>query len=86
MSEKLLVWKWSEAYDSPEKRVKLRLKIAQITSDFAKKGTHKAIGRGAFEKFLKNILEVFGPTPTEMPFKIERHSECLVFNFSNGDG
>lgn len=86
MSEKLLVWKWSEAYDSPDKRVKKKMKIARIASDFARKGTHPAIGTGEFEKFLRNILQVFGPTPTDMPFKIERCNECLIFKFSNGNG
>ena len=86
MSEQLLVWKWSEAYDTPEKRVKRKLKITRITSDFAKKGTHPAIGAGEFDEFLKNILQVFGPAPTDMPFKIERSNECLVFKFANGSG
>ena len=82
MSKKLLVWKWSEDYNSPEKRIRRRLKIAQITSDYVRKGTHPAIGDADFEPYLKNILEVFGPGPADMPFKIEKCNECLVFNFS----
>lgn len=84
MSWNLLVWRWSEDFDTPAKRKRQKLKTADVTQCFAENGDHPAIGDADLSAYLAKVFEEFGPESTELPFMVERYDKCVVFNYGGG--
>lgn len=77
----LLIWKWAEAYDSPAKRKRLKLKFADVTRGFTENSFHPAFGVSDFSYFLEKVFEKFGRESPELPFIVERYEMCLSFSY-----
>jgi len=79
----LLLWKWSDDYDTPQKRKKHKLKFSDITSAFLQTGTHPAIGDFCPSDFRAAIDENFGADEDFRPFVFEEYDHCIVINYPN---
>ena len=83
MSMNMLIWKWSEDYDSPAKRKRHKLKFKDVTSAFAKNGDHPAIAEADMSGYLDKVFGQFGPESPDLPFIVERYEKCVVFNYGS---
>jgi len=83
MSMNMLVWKWSEDYDSPAKRKRQKIKFRDVTSAFAETGDHPAIAATDMSAYLEKVFEEFGPESPDLPFVVERYENCVVFNYGS---
>ena len=83
MSHNLLLWKWSEAFDTPAKRKKAKLKFGDITASFVEHGNHPAIGLADIDGFQIEIEAVFGTDELARPFVLELCEQCAVINYSS---
>ena len=83
MSHNLLLWKSSEAFDTPAKRKKAKLKFGDITASFAGHGHHPAIGLADIDGFRKEIEAAFGTDELARPFVLEVYEQCAVINYSS---
>lgn len=81
MSSNLLVWKWSEALDTPSK--KRKYKMSDVALSFADNGDHLAIGEADFSSYLQKVSEQFGSDELNRPFVIENYSKAVVFNYGS---
>jgi hypothetical protein len=81
MSRKLLLWKWSSAFDTPAKRKRAGLKFAHITGAFATSGHHPAIGDADISGFRTALEAVFGTGEVARPFVLELNPKCAVINY-----
>ena len=83
MSMNLLVWKWSDDFDTASKRKRHKLKFADVTDGFAANGDHPAIGETDMTPYLQRVFEEFGPESSDLPFVLERYGKCVVFNYGS---
>lgn len=83
MSENLLVWKWSEEFDSPAKRKKLKIRFGDVTSAFVERGDSAAFGNFDMEGFLTVVSGLFPEPEEERPFVIERYPRAICFSIPN---
>lgn len=81
MSHNLLLWSWSEEFDTPAKRKKSKLKFGDITASFAEHGHHPAIGQADIDGFRREIEAVFGTDELDRPFVLELYEQCAVINY-----
>ena len=82
MSRNLLLWKWSEGFDSPAKRKKAKLKFGDVAAAFAASGRHPAIGDADISGFRAALEAVFGADELARPFVLELHANCAVVNYA----
>ncbi len=83
MSMNLLIWKWSEDYDTSAKRKRHKLKFSDVTSTFAETGDHPAIGACDVSPYLEKVFEKFGPESPDLPFVVERYEKCVVMAYGS---
>ena len=83
MTFNLLMWKWSDDYDTPAKRRKHKVKFGAITSQFAATGDHPAIGNADIPSFRKALDAEFGSDEDNRPFVFEEYGRCAVVNYPN---
>ena len=83
MTFNLLLWKWSEDFDTPAKRKKHSLKFRDITTRFTVAGDHPAIGMADIESFRQAIDAQFGDDEDHRPFVFEDYGKCAVINYPN---
>jgi len=83
MSTNLLVWKWSEDYNTTGKRRKLKVKHTDVTSEFLKKEDSAAFGDFDHELFIQKVCEAYPMAPENRPFVIEKYERCLNFSIPN---
>lgn len=83
MTWNLLLWRWSQDYDSPSKRKKKWIKFSDITSQFVKSGDHPAIGDGDISGFREAINQAFGDDEDNRPLVFEDYGKCAVVNYAN---
>ena len=83
MSMNMLVWKWSDDFDSPAKRKRHKLKFTDVTSAFAKTGDHPAIAEADMSEYLTKVFNRFGPESPDLPFVVKRYRKCVVFNYGS---
>jgi hypothetical protein len=79
----LLLWKWSEDYETPAKRKRQGIKFRQITSQFAESGDHPAIGNADIASFREAIDAELGRDEDNRPFVFEDYGKCAVINYPN---
>src|SRR3546814_13949923 len=83
MTCNLLLWRWSEDYNSPAKRKKKGVKFADITAQFAKTGDHAAIGEADVAAFRADVDRAFGADEDSRPFVFEQSARCAVINYTS---
>ncbi|WP_157082254.1 hypothetical protein [Sphingomonas pruni] len=83
MTFNLLLWKWSDDFDTPSKRRKHALKMGHVTAQFAKTGDHPAIGDADVHSFRLAIDAEFGQNEDDRPFAFEDYGKCAVINYPN---
>ena len=83
MPENLLVWKWSEDYDTPAKRKKLKIKFSNVTSSFVEDADSPAFGDYDIDSFLDVIREHYPSWDDEHLFGVERYSRAICFSIPN---
>lgn len=83
MTGNLLLWRWSEEYDTPSKRKKKAVKFGDITSQFVKSGDHPAIGDSDIVAFRSALDHEFGEDEDNRPFVFYDHGKCAVVNYPN---
>ena len=83
MTFNLLLWKWSDDFDTSSKRRKHALKMGHITEQFAKTGDHPAIGAADISSFRRAIDAEFGSNEDDRPFVFEEYGKCAVINYPN---
>jgi hypothetical protein len=81
MRYNLLLWKWSDEFDTPGKRKKFKLKFGDITSSFVKHGHHPAIGSADMQGFSNAMEGVFGTNESSRPFVFKLYEQCAVVNY-----
>lgn len=81
MTCNLLLWRWSEDFDTPAKRKKQGVKFGDITSHFASTGDHPAIGEADVTAFRAAVDDVFGSDEDNRPFVFEPYEKCAVINY-----
>jgi hypothetical protein len=84
MTWNLLLWRWSEEYDTPAKRKKKGVKFGDITSEFARTGDHAAIGEADVAAFRAAVDTAFGDDEDNRPFVFEAYPKCAVVNYTSG--
>src|SRR5262245_15342121 len=80
MSVNLVIWAWSEKYDAPAKRKKLKIKFDEIKDIWADKGDHPCMAGFDFAKFEAAVIEKLGPEEVDGPYVLERYPRSLCFN------
>lgn len=85
MSWNMLIWKWSTDYDTPAKRKKMKIKMADVTSGFAETGEHEAIGEADLEPYISKVEDIYGSDEINRPFVLDRYANCIVFNYGSGE-
>ncbi|MBN3723573.1 hypothetical protein [Burkholderia sp. Ac-20379] len=83
MTYNLLLWRWSDDYDTPAKRKKSGVKFGDITSAFARTGTHAAIGRADIDGFGHAVGEALGHDAEHRPFVLTLYEHCAVANYTH---
>ena len=83
MTGNLLLWKWSEGFETPAKRKKHAVKVGQITAQFAATGDHPAIGEANISAFREALASEFGSDEERRPFVVEDYGKCVVVNYPN---
>lgn len=83
MTFNLLLWKWSDDYNTPAKRKKLGNKVATVTSEFARVADHPAIGPADILELTQALNSEFGAEENLRPFVLECHPKCAVVNYPN---
>ena len=83
MTFNMLLWKWSDEFDTPAKRKKHGLKFGHITSQFAQTGDHPAIGKADIAAFRQAVDSEFGSDEDQRPFVFEDYGKCAVVNYPN---
>jgi hypothetical protein len=83
MSESLLVWKWSEDFDTPAKRKKLKIKFGDVTSAFIEAGDSPAFGDFDMDGFLDSVSELYPEPEEDRPFVVERYPRAICFSIPN---
>lgn len=83
MTFNLLLWKWSEDFNTPAKRKRLAVKFEHVTSQFAATGDHPAIGSADIAAFRQAIDAEFGSDEDNRPFVFEDYGKCVVINYPN---
>ena len=83
MTGNLLLWCWSQEYDTPSKRKKKAVKFGDITSQFATTGDHPAIGDSDIAGFRKAIDQELVENEDIRPFVFYDHGKCAVLNYPN---
>ncbi|OQW62036.1 MAG: hypothetical protein A4S17_08320 [Proteobacteria bacterium HN_bin10] len=78
MTWNLLLWKWSDEYDTAAKRKGVT--FSQITSEFAATGDHPALGDADIDGFCRALDEQFGADDEGRMFTVESRSRCAVVN------
>ena len=82
MSRNLLLWKWSNDFDSPSKRRNAKLKFEDVTAGFSASGHHPAIGNADLSGFKAALEAIFGADELARQFVFEHHPNCAVVNYS----
>ena len=85
MSWNMLVWKWAPDFDTPAKRKKKKIKMADVTTEFAENETHEAIGEVDLSGYLSKVEEIYGSDEENRPFVLERYQNCVVFNYGSSE-
>lgn len=83
MPRKLLLWRWSQDYDTPSKRKKRALTFRDITSRFTRTGDHPAIGESDIAAFRKAMDQAFGADENTRHFVFHQHDKCAVVSYSD---
>jgi hypothetical protein len=83
MSENLLVWKWSEDYDTPSKRKRLNAKFSNIKSSFIESGDSPAFGTFDLNSFVSAVSELYPGADEDRPFVIELYPKAICFSIPN---
>ncbi len=83
MTWNLLLWSWSDTFDTPSKRKRAKLKFSDITSQFAQFGDHPAIGDCDVVAFRQAVDAEFGADEDNRPFVFEDYGKCVVINYPN---
>ncbi len=81
MTMNLMLWKWSDPYNSRSKR--RGLKFLNITNAFLEEGDHPAFGVADFYGFREALRQEFGQDEAFHPFVYEQYPECAVVNYPN---
>src|SRR5262245_27087594 len=82
MGVNLVVWAWSEEFDTPAKRKKLKIKFSEIMDVWADKGDHPSMAEFDFGDFEAAIVEKIGPEKVDGPYVLDRYPRSLCYNMS----
>ena len=85
MGFNLVVWAWSDDYDTSSKRRKRGVKYADIMNGFAQSGDHPAMRDFDFAEFEAAVVQEVGPEEVDGPYLIERYPRARVFNLAHRD-
>ena len=80
MSFNLVVWAWSEEYNTSERRRRLGVKYKDITTGFAEKGDHPAMRAFDFQDFEAAVVELVGPETVDGPYILEPYPKARCYN------
>lgn len=80
MSVNLVVWAWSEQFDTPAKRKKLKIKFGEIKDVWADKGDHPSMAAFDFAKFEAAVAQKIGLQEEDGPYILERFPRSLCYN------
>ncbi|WP_395612084.1 hypothetical protein [Allosphingosinicella sp.] len=83
MTLNLLLWKWSDDFDTAAKRKRHAIKFSHITSEFAATGSHPAIGDADIASFRDALDAEFGNDEDTRPFVFEDYGKCAVINYTS---
>jgi hypothetical protein len=76
----LVIWSWSDDYDTPAKRRKLKIKFEDIGVVWAENGDHPCMGDFDFAPFEAAVREKLGPEKIDGPYILERYPRSLCYN------
>jgi hypothetical protein len=80
MSVNLVVWRWSEDFDTPAKRKKQKIKFDQIKDVWADTGDHPSMAVFDFAKFEAAVVEKVGPQKEDGAYILERYPKSICYN------
>ena len=80
MSFNLVVWKWTEDYDTSTKRRKLKTKYGDVMSAFAESESHPAMCEHDFSSFVADVDSTVGPSVDGEPYILEPYPCAIVYN------
>lgn len=83
MSVNLVIWAWSEEFDTPAKRKKAKLKFDQIKEAWSESGDHASMAPFDFTEFEAAVTEKLGPQKTDGPYILERYPRSLCYNLAS---
>jgi hypothetical protein len=85
MGFNLVVWAWSDDYDSASKRRKHGVKYPDIMRAFAESGDHPAMRDYDFAEFEAAVAGEVGPEEVDGLYLLERYPRARVFNLAHRD-
>jgi hypothetical protein len=80
MSVNLVIWSWSEGYETAAKRRKHKLKFDAIKEVWAETGNHLCMGAFDFKEFEAAVVAKLGPQVVDGPYILERYRHSLCYN------
>jgi hypothetical protein len=80
MTANLVIWSWSDGFDTPAKRRKQKTKFENIMAVWAETGDHACMGEFDFAKFESAVVAKLGPETVEGPYILERYPHSLCYN------
>lgn len=80
MSVNLVIWSWSENFDTPAKRRKQKLKFDAVKEIWAESGDHPSMGAFDFAEFEAAVVARLGPQVVDGPYILERYPHSLCYN------
>lgn len=79
----LLLWKWSDDFDTPAKRRKRAIKFGDINLHLVADGVHPAIGTADVASFRQAVDEEFGGDEGHRGFILEQVGQCVIVQYSD---
>jgi hypothetical protein len=80
MSVNLVIWSWSEEFDTPAKRKKQKLKFDDVKNAWAETGDHLSMAAFDFAPFEAAVVAQLGPQTDDGPYILERYPRSRCYN------
>lgn len=82
MSFNLVVWAWSDDYNTPGKRRKHKVKYPDVMAEFTESESHPAMREHDFTSFIADVESTVGPAVDGEPYILEQYPCAVVYNMA----
>ena len=83
MTQSMLIWKWSDDFDTKSKRRKL--KFGDIKTAYSLAEDHPALGPADFSNFLDEVTKMFGADRDSWPFVLQVAAKAVLVSYASAN-